>query len=171
MISTYLESGKFAGFFTDEENIPEGYFIAQVEYPNNLIDGYYNKINNLWYENASLEQISQLTIDAETKKYIQRSNDGLNAYARLSAEFRIAKQLGQITEESHAVIEKLLIPVRNEILAGQWISGLNELVSIGPEQIGQDLYDRLFNQISAYIELNYSSIEQQASKVQISKSK
>ena len=65
MISTYLESGKFAGFFTIEENIPEGYFIAQVEYPNNLIDGYYNKINNLWYENATNDNKIQLAIQID----------------------------------------------------------------------------------------------------------
>ena len=65
MISTYLESGKFAGFFTDEENIPEGYFIAQVEYPNNLIDGYFNTETQTWYENATNENKIQLAIQID----------------------------------------------------------------------------------------------------------
>ena len=65
MISTYLESGKFAGFFTDEENIPEGYFIAQVEYPNNLIDGYFDTETQTWYENATNENKIQLAIQID----------------------------------------------------------------------------------------------------------
>ena len=65
MISTYLESGKFAGFFTDEENIPEGYFIAQVEYPNNLIDGYFDTETQTWYENATNDNKIQLAIQID----------------------------------------------------------------------------------------------------------
>lgn len=65
MISTYLESGKFGGFFTDEENIPQDYFISQVEYPNNLIDGYYNVDNNEWYENATNDNKIQLAIQID----------------------------------------------------------------------------------------------------------
>ena len=65
MISTYLESGKFAGFFTDEENIPEGYFIAQIEYPNNLIDGYFDTETQTWYENATNDNKIQLAIQID----------------------------------------------------------------------------------------------------------
>ena len=163
MVSAYFENGKFAGNFSSVDFVPEGCLIASKLYPNNLIDGYWNTTLEEWYENASALEISQSLIEKETKKYLQRSKDGLDAYARISAEFRLAKQSGQLSEETHTFIEKTLIPVRNEVLAGQWISSLNELVSIGPELIGQELYNRLYNQISNYIDLNYSSLEQQQS--------
>lgn len=105
----------------------------------------------------------------ETEKYIQRSNDGRDAYAKISAEFRLAKLSGQITEEAHAIVEKILIPVRNEILAGQWISGQNELIEIGSSVIGQQLYDRLYGQIDAYIQISYTVEEINSNKSIIEK--
>lgn len=96
-----------------------------------------------------------IQLEIETKKYIKRSKDGCDAYAAISAEFRLAKLSGQISEETHSVIERTLIPVRNEVLAGQWISAKNELILIGNTIIGQQLYDRLLNQITNYISENY----------------
>jgi len=102
------------------------------------------------------EEIQKELIDSETEKYKQRTQDGANAYAKISAEFRLAKLSGGISEEAHAVIESTLIPVRNEVLAGQWISGLRELESIGSGIIGIDLYTRLLNQFNDYIAANYN---------------
>ena len=65
MISTYLESGKFGGYFTSEENIPQDYFISQVEYPNNLIDGYFDTETQTWYENATNANKIQLAIQID----------------------------------------------------------------------------------------------------------
>ena len=112
-----------------------------------------------WIEGLTPEEISEQTArqkkETETQLYIKRTNDGINAYAEISAEFRLAKLSGTITEETHAHIERVLIPVRNEVLAGQWISGLRELELIGREAIGQQLYDRLHLQMSNYINENY----------------
>jgi len=102
------------------------------------------------------EELQQESLDSETEKYIQRTQDGANAYAKISAEFRLAKLSGAITSQAHAVIESTLIPVRNEVLAGQWISGLRELESIGSGIIGIDLYTRLLNQFNDYIAANYN---------------
>ena len=102
------------------------------------------------------EELQQESLTSETEKYIQRTQDGENAYAKISAEFRLAKLSGGISEEAHAVIESTLIPVRNEVLAGQWISGLRELESIGSGIIGIDLYTRLLNQFNDYIAANYN---------------
>jgi hypothetical protein len=79
----------------------------------------------------------------------------MDAYLKISAEFRVAKLSGQISEAEHKAIEELLIPVRDEIRAGQWISGLIKLEALGSENIGVTLYDRLHLQISNYIELCY----------------
>jgi len=108
-----------------------------------------------FFESEEVEIESKNALQSETKKYLKRTEDGRNAYAEISAEFRLAKLNGIISEETHSVIEKTLIPVRNEVLAGQWISAKNELVLISSAVIGVQLYDRLFNQITNYINLNY----------------
>jgi hypothetical protein len=76
------------------------------------------------------------------------------AYAEISAEFRLAKLSGFLSEEQHWQIEAILIPVRNEVLAGQWISAKQKLEEIGIV-IGADLYNRLHTQITNYINENY----------------
>jgi hypothetical protein len=94
-------------------------------------------------------------LENETKLYLKRATDGLSEYSKLSAEFRIAKLNGWISEETQRDIERALIPVRNEVLAGQWISAKNELELLGSEIIGASLYIRLYNQINNYINDNY----------------
>jgi len=115
--------------------------------------------NGIVVEGASEQEINDSKIkqalDAETDKYIQRIKDGQEAYSKISAEFRLAKLSGQISEQTHGYIEATLIPVRNEVLAGQWISAKIILESIGAVNIGQDLYDRLHGQIANYINDNY----------------
>ncbi len=91
----------------------------------------------------------------EYAKYKQREADGMDAYLKISAEFRLAKLSGQISEAEHKAIEELLIPVRDEIRAGQWISGKGKLEALGATIIGQTLYDRLHLQITNYIALCY----------------
>jgi len=110
-----------------------------------------------------VESITQAEIDTnlmnnalknEAELYKKRQLDGINAYAEISAEFRLAKLSGVLSEEQHGVIESVLIPVRNEVLAGQWISARNILEEIGVS-IGVELYERLHNQITNYINENY----------------
>ncbi len=119
----------------------------------------FNKWNGSeWVEGATIEEIQLKAIleakRAETELYKKRQIDGVNAYAEISAEFRLAKLSGILSEEQHGAIESVLIPVRNEVLAGQWISALNILEQIGTS-IGSELYDRLHSQITNYINENY----------------
>jgi len=93
--------------------------------------------------------------EKETQTYLKRITDGANAIARFSAEIRIAKQSGVITEEGHKIIDKTLKLVRDEVLAGQWISAKDELVLLGTDVIGQQLYDRIYNELQNYINNNY----------------
>jgi|688.fasta_scaffold294443_2 hypothetical protein len=99
--------------------------------------------------------IAERMVAEETQRYIQRTTDGVNSYAKISAEFRLAKLSGTIDDATHTYLENLLIPVRNEVLAGQWISAKQKLIVIGVAQIGDVLYNRLFDQITNYIEINY----------------
>ena len=107
---------------------------------------------------ATPEEIAEQTqaeqLKKETEMYKKRTLDGINAYAEISAEFRLAKLSGILTEEQHGAIESILIPVRNEVLAGQWISARQKLEGIGVV-IGVQLYNRLHTQISNYINENY----------------
>ena len=95
------------------------------------------------------------SLELETQRYIKRTQDGINAYAKISAEFRLAKLSGQISEQTHGYIENLLIPVRNEVLAGQWISALMKIEDLGVAQVCKELYERLHLQLTDYITQNY----------------
>ena len=138
----------------DLENKPEN-SIAFFE--NNFLkcafDQYPNP-NNI-VESATIEEIQSDLVLTETQKYIQRTTDGINAYAKISAEFRLAKLSGTIDDATHTYIENLLIPVRNEVLAGQWISAKQKLISIGETAVGTDLYNRLMKDLDDYINANY----------------
>ena len=104
-----------------------------------------------------LEIESKKVLENETFMYKKRQCDGVSAYAEISAEFRLAKLSGILTEEQHGAIESILIPVRNEVLAGQWISARQKLEEIG-NSIGSELYSRLHTQITNYINENYNDV-------------
>lgn len=91
----------------------------------------------------------------EFELYLKRKSDGETAYLKLSAEFRLAKLSGAISEEEHSALEELLTPVRNEVMFGQWKKGLELLEKIPVEMIGNSLYNRLHTQLTAYINQNY----------------
>lgn len=143
-----------SGIIIDETNL-----IIPMDENSPLYTDYLNylkadgEVKSTDYEVPSV--VTATMLQAETERYIKRANDGVDVYAKISAEFRLAKLSGQISEDTHRYIENILIPVRNEILAGQWISGKNLLIEIGEISIGKDLYDRLLNQITNYIKENY----------------
>jgi hypothetical protein len=107
------------------------------------------------YKQVLESQIIDPSILNEFELYKKRKADGENAYLTLSAEFRILKQNGTISEATHNAIEEILTPVRNEVMFGQWKKGLEILTDIGNAQVGQTLYDRLHLLISTYILENY----------------
>jgi hypothetical protein len=147
----------FAGNY-EENEIPEDKIsVSSSINQDEFIKPIWNGLQ--FVENSTQQEIEEQkikeTLLSETEKYIKRQQDGVQAYAEISAEFRLAKLNGIMTEASQVIIEKILIPVRNEVLAGQWISAKNELELIGDSNIGADLYNRLHFQISNYILLNY----------------
>ena len=165
ILSNNLHGGNYTTEFLEKYKYKEinnqhviDWNLTEVLPGDNLHEPFWNGLE--WIESATAEEISQTQLDElienEKQAYIKRAQDGQEAYATISAEFRLAKLSGTITEEAHAFIEKLLIPVRNEVLAGQWMSALKELELIGSEAIGQQLYDRLHLQISNYINENYN---------------
>lgn len=91
----------------------------------------------------------------EQSRYVQRMQDGKDAYALQSAKLRLAKLSGAIDESTHNVIEDMLIPVRDEVVNGQWMTAKEKLEDIGSDGIGEDLYNDLHTQIVNYINDSY----------------
>lgn len=108
------------------------------------------------------EEIIQNNIFEETQKYKQRILDGQETYAQISAKFRVLKLYGVISEESQRDIENLFKPVRNEVLAGQWVDAriqLESLHSIAISMGKEDLYNEIYNIINNYIQSSYTTYE------------
>lgn len=163
ILSNNLHGGNYTNdfFIKNWEKSINGQLVSEWQItkvlPNeNLYKPFWNGTE--WIEGATLEEVAehqqQSALANETEMYKKRTQDGINAYAEISAEFRLAKLSGVISEEQHVAIEETLIPVRNEVLAGQWISAKQKLETIGVA-IGSDLYNRLHTQISNYIAENY----------------
>lgn len=149
------------GFLIDSysDNYPqfkEDWILIEVPITESFIKPKWN--GSKWIEGATTEEIAYFeakdVLKKETEMYRKRQCDGVTTYAEISAEFRLAKLSGLLTEEQHGAIESVLIPVRNEVLAGQWISAKQKLEEIGVV-IGADLYNRLHTQITNYIAENY----------------
>ena len=110
-------------------------------------------------EEIAEQQIIQLK-QKETDLYIKRMQDAQLIWAGLSAEFRIAKQVGQMDDATENIILTELKPVLDIVVPlGQWKTGYQLLLGIGSSVIGQDLYNKLHDIIWNYIQENYEEIE------------
>lgn len=145
--------GYYVGFGGSNTELQQGQSLVPFPPSSNLITPKW--VNDNWIEDANAEQLYDVSLVNETQKYIQRTSDGVSAIAKFSAELRLAKLAGVITEDGHKAVDAALTPIRTEILAGQWISGKQLLEELGTSIIGQQLYDRIHNEISEYITVNY----------------
>lgn len=120
-------------------------------------------------EEIAEQQIIQLK-QKETDLYIKRMQDAQRIWAGLSAEFRIAKQLGQMDDATENIILSELKPVLDIVVPfGQWVTGYQLLLGIGSSVIGQTLYDKIHNIILSYIQENYEEMEVEQLRNQINK--
>lgn len=149
---------------TEREDFAQKYLSEGCEQVNVLYNGSF--VNPIWngtdfIEGATESELAEIEskrlLKEETEMYRKRQCDGVTAYAEISAEFRLAKLSGLLTEEQHGAIEDALIPVRNEVLAGQWKSAKQKLELIG-NSIGSELYNRLHTQMTNYINENYNDV-------------
>lgn len=137
----------------------------------NYADGIYDKNfikpkwnGSEWIEGATPEEISQKQSEnlkqKETDLYIKRMQDAQRIWAGLSAEFRIAKQVGQMDDATENIILAELKPVLDIVVPfGQWKTGYQLLLGIGSSVIGQELYNKLHDIIWNYIQENYEEME------------
>lgn len=122
-------------------------------------------------EEIAEQQIIQLK-QKETDLYIKRMQDAQRIWAGLSAEFRIAKQIGQMDDATENIILAELKPVLDIVIPfGQWKTGYQLLLGIGSSVIGQDLYNKLHDILWNYIQENYEEMEVSELKQTIDKLK
>lgn len=165
MIQFILDSKPFTQ--TDRDDlIPYYQGLGCVEVPVLYNESFIKPIWNgtAFIEGATPEEISQQqTIQLkqkETDLYIKRIQDAQRIWAGLSAEFRIAKQVGQMDDATENIILAELKPVLDIVVPfGQWKTGYQLLLGIGSSVIGQDLYNKLHDIIWNYIQENYEEME------------
>ena len=152
---------------TSREDFAQKYLSEGCKEVSVLYNGSF--LNPIWngtefIEGATPEEISQQqTIQLKQKEadlYIQRMQDAQRIWAGLSAEFRIAKQIGQMDDATENIILAELKPVLDIVVPfGQWKTGYQLLLGIGSSVIGQDLYNKLHDIIWNYIQENYEEME------------
>ena len=152
-----------AGNYTDEfieqnkDKVINGSLVSEwvmvKEYKANFIKPIYE--NGEWVEGVTPEEILKQKEQNEFAKYQLRQSRGLESYLKLCAEFRLAKESGTLTPELYAQIEETLIPVRDELVNGQFITAKNKLEVIGSDIIGVELYDRFIYSLTQDIEELY----------------
>ena len=131
--------------------------ISQNQYLGSI---YFDKESDVYtYEvlQYTPEQIEQNKVNNEFTQYQIRQQRGLESYLKLCAEFRISKEEGKLTPEHYAAIEEVLIPVRDELVNGQFITAKTKLEQIGFDVIGEDLYNRFIDSLNKDIEELYLS--------------
>lgn len=163
----------FGGNFY-EKDIVDGFNYVETIYDKNFIKPTWS--GSEWIEGATPEEIAEQQAEVlkqkETDLYIKRMQDAQRIWAGLSAEFRIAKQIGQMDDATENIILSELKPVLDIIVPfGQWKTGYQLLVSIGSSVIGQDLYNKLHDIIWNYIQENYEEMEVSELKQSIDKLK
>ena len=121
--------------------------INQYPNPTHLIEG-------LSAEEIVQHQM-QMQLDSEYQLYHKRKDDGINAYLMISAELRLAKMEGLISDLEHTAIENVLEPARAEVVLGQWLGAKQKLIDAGSNIIGEVMYNDLMTRLENYIQNNY----------------
>jgi hypothetical protein len=122
-----------------------------IAYNGSFLYPKFDASSNQWIESIDSIDQDNDTIEKEYNLYLQRQEEGIKRYLKISAEFRIKKLNGDITEGFHNLIEDVLRPVRDEFVNGQFISSLEKLEEIGSSQIGEQIYNDLHSSIQQAI--------------------
>lgn len=114
----------------------------------------YNPQTDTFYEGATQQQQMANKVEDEFRRYLQRKVDGEEYHLRICAELRVARLGGGITQEQYDAIYAATAPARNEIIAGQWMSGEKEFARLSGI-LSPTLYNRIHTDITNYIAQNY----------------
>jgi hypothetical protein len=120
----------------------------------NFVKPKYDPQTDSFYEGATSQELSAVAVENEYQRYLKRKADGEAYHLRICAELRVMKIGGGLTQEQYDAIYVATAPTRNEIISGQWLSGLKEFEKLSGV-LSPALYDRIHNDITAYIAQNY----------------
>jgi hypothetical protein len=135
---------------TETQKVGDSFYDATEDvFKFNLIDLTQEELDALAQAEAERPLLEEFEL------YRMRKEDGINAFLRISAELRLAKLNGQLDEVAQRAVELAIEPVRDEVVLGQWISAKEKLEEIGSSVIGEDFYNRVFNELTDYINVNY----------------
>lgn len=153
MIYTIYDPISYDVLYAQEfEQAPENSTLSVMF--NSYIKPKYNPDTDTFYEGASLQEQMIAKIEDEFQRYLKRKADGEAYHLRICAELRVMKLEGGISQEQYDAIYTILGPTRNEVVTGNWISGLKELEK-AQSYLSPTLYNRLYLDISTYITENY----------------
>jgi len=138
---------------TKPENT-EQFIYTQTPYTIDYLKPDYNEQTDEWFETATQQEVIITQIEKETKLYEKRIEDGKSLVSLMSAKLRIQKSKGIINEQEHLDTEAILLPIRTELLAGQFISAKRLLEPL-QAQLTASLYNEAHAILSDYIEENY----------------
>lgn len=132
------------------------------ETPQTLTFGsYFDGVNFNYFESqqeadeyAASVNTQPSAVEIEFQKYLKRKSDGEEYHLRICAELRVAKLGGGINQAQYDAIYAATAPTRNEIISGQWLSGLIEFEKV-QGLLSANLYNRIHNDITTYISANY----------------
>ena len=144
-----------------------GGYIEYAEEPQGVV---FEIIDKTPSDEEIASQQAEILKQKETELYLKRMQDAQRIWAGLSAEFRIAKQVGQMDDATENIILSQLKPVLDIVVPfGQWVTGYQLLLGIGSSVIGQPLYDKIHNILWSYIQENYEEMEVEQLRNQINK--
>lgn len=133
--------------FQTKHHISEHEIYAHTELVN-CINSYFGQ--DIYQVNAN---------SLEHSLYIKRQKDGQDAVSSLMSELRNAAKLNPDQDQARAInrsIENAFEKVTQNVLLGWWVTAKEqcELVPIGG-YVTQQLWDRIYNTITQYINHNY----------------
>jgi len=154
MIYTIYDPISYDVLYAQEfEQAPENSTLSVVV--NNYIKPKYNPQTDSFYEGANLAQQMSAKVEQEFNRYLIRKADGEAYHLRICAELRVMKLGGGISQEQYDAIYAATAPARNEIISGQWLSGLKEFEKLNGA-LSASLYNRIHTDITNYISINYA---------------
>lgn len=139
-------------FAQDFEEQPEN--STTTEMTESFIHPKYDPQSDKFYEGASAQTQMAAKVENEFQLYLKRKSDGEAYHLRICAELRVMRLGGGISQGQYDAIYAATAPTRNEIISGQWLSGLTEFQKLSGV-LSPTLYNRILTDINNYIAANY----------------
>ncbi len=137
---------------------------TQEDYPNNVLveitQEQYDMLETFIeprYNGVKFYDNNFVYVMYEGEKYlsITRIDLGKNLYSEVYGKLRVLMKVELITEQEFDLRISAFVPVRNEILKGDFLLAKELFENIDPQIYGQEMYDEIMGRIDFYITDNY----------------